>query len=219
MPPPDLLPGAFKKRPPYLYSEADVRALMDAAAELDPRLRALTYGTVTGLLAVTGMRIGEVIALDRADVDLKEAVLTVRDGKFGKSREVTLHRTTAYALAAYARHRDRVFRGRRIPAFFVSLRNRRLLYQDVRSTFARLADRAGLSHRRRPRIHDLRHAFAFWTLRDWQDAGLDLEQRLPLLSTYLGHVSPSTTYWYLTAAPELLGAAAKRLEQHMGDLP
>jgi integrase len=165
------------------------------------------------------MRIGEVIALDRDDVDLDDAVLTVRDGKFGKSREVALHRTTAEALSGYARMRDSTFSGRAIPPFFVSLRNRRLLYQDVRMTFARLTERASLSHTRRPRIHDMRHTFAFWTLRDWQEAGLDVEQRLPLLSTYLGHVSPSTTYWYLTAAPELLDAAAKRLEQHMGDLP
>lgn len=219
VPPPDLLPQAVKKRPPFLYSEADVRALMDAATALDPPMRACTYRTVTGLLAVTGMRIGEVIALDRDDVDLDDAVLTVRDGKFGKSREVALHRTTAEALSGYARLRDATFPGRRVPPFLVSLRNRRLLYQDVRMTFARIAERAGLTQTRRPRIHDLRHAFAFWTLRDWQDAGLDVEQRLPLLSTYLGHVSPSTTYWYLTTAPELLDAVAKRLEQHMGDLP
>lgn len=219
VPPPDLLPSAFKKRPPYLYSETQVRSLMDAAKQLNPSLRARTYETVIGLLAVSGMRIGEVIALDRDDVDLGIAVLTVRSGKFGKSREIALHGTTSEAMAQYARERDGIFASSGIGPFFVSLRNRRLLYQDVRMTFARLADRAGLSQPLRPRIHDLRHAFAFWTLRDWQEAGIGLEERLPQLSTYLGHVSPSTTYWYFTSAPELLGAVANRLEQHMGDLP
>jgi integrase/recombinase XerD len=221
VPPPDLLPQADGKRPPYLYSEGNVRALMAAAQELKPSMRAFTYTTLTGLLAVTGMRVGETIALDRNDVALKEAVLTVRNGKFRKSREVAIHPTTCAALAAYAAERDRTLPGRGVLPFFVSLRNRRLLYQDVRVTFARLVDRVGLAGQspRRPRIHDLRHAFAFWTLRDWQDAGLDLEQRLPLLSTHLGHISPSTTYWYLNASLDLLGVAAKQLEQHLGDLP
>jgi integrase len=154
-------------------------------------------------------------------VDWQEAVLTVRDSKFGKSREVVLHPTTLAALGRYAAERDRAFRRNAVPAFFVSLKNKRLIYQNVHHTFYRLVDRAGLAHRkpRRPRIHDLRHSFALWTLSDWYRAGLDVERRLPLLSTYLGHVSPATTYWYLTAAPELLSLAAKRLQDHLGDLP
>jgi integrase len=221
VPSPDLLPHVTPKSLPYLYGEEDVRALMGVAGEQKEPLRALTYATLIGLLAVTGMRVGEAIALDREDVDWQEAVLTVRDSKFGKSREVVLHPTTLAALGRYAAERDRAFRRNAVPAFFVSLKNKRLIYQNVHHTFYRLVDRAGLAHRkpRRPRIHDLRHSFALWTLSDWYRAGLDVERRLPLLSTYLGHVSPATTYWYLTAAPELLSLAAKRLQDHLGDLP
>jgi integrase len=221
VPSPELLPRTAPRQPLYLYSEEDVRALMSAAGELKEPLRALTYATLIGLLAATGMRVGEAIALDRDDVDQQEAILTIRDGKFGKSREVALHPTTLDALGRYAEERDRTFRRNAVPAFFVSLRNKRPIYQNVHHTFFRLVDAAGLAQRkpRRPRIHDLRHSFAFWTLSDWYRADLDVGQRLPLLSTYLGHVSPTTTYWYLTAAPELLSLAAKRLQEHLGDLP
>lgn len=173
------------------------------------------------LLAGTGMRVGEALALNREDVDWADAVLTIRYTKFGKSREVPLHPTTAEALASYDRERHRTFPACAVSAFFVSLRKRRPSYQGVHTTFFRLVDQAGLAERkpRRPRIHDLRHSFACWTLKGWYEAGLDVEQRLPLLSTYLGHVSPATTYWYLSATPELLAGAAKRLQDHFGDLP
>jgi integrase len=221
IPPADLIPVSSQRKPVYLYSEEEVRALMAAAEELKDPLRALTLSTLIGLLAVTGMRVGEAIALDRSDVDWKEAVLTIRDGKFGKSREVVVHPTTIDALRRYARKRDRRFPRSACPAFFVSLANKRLIYQNVHVTFFRLVDRAGLSSRkpRRPRIHDIRHSFASRTLSDWYRVGLDVERRLPLLSTYLGHVDPSTTYWYLSATPELMELAVKRLEEHLGELP
>jgi integrase len=220
VPPPYALPHP-RRSPPYLYSDEDVGARMDAALELKEHFRALTYRTLVGLLAVTGARVGEMIALDRTDVDWEEDVLTMRAGKFGKSREVALHPTTVTALRAYAEARQRRFPRASTVAFFVSLNNTRLIYQNVRDTFHRLADRVGLGDRKPPlpRIHGLRHAFAIRTLVDWYRAGHDVERMLPLLSTYLGHVSPSTTYWYLTAVPELLGAAAKRLEEHLGELP
>jgi len=221
VPPVDLIPVSYKRRPVYLYSEEDVRALLAAAGELKDPLRALTYSTLIGLLAATGMRVGEAIAMDRRDVDRKEAVLTIRDGKFGKSREVVVHPTTIHALRRYARRRDRTFPRGACPAFFVSLANKRLLRQNVHATFVRLRDRAGLADRkpRRPRIHDLRHSFVCWTLSEWYRSGVDVERRLPLLSTYLGHVDPKTTYWYLSATPELMGHAVKRLEDHLGELP
>jgi integrase len=221
VPSPGLLPQVVVKRPPYLYSEEDVRALLDTACQLKHPFRALTYATLLGLLAATGMRVGEAIALDREDVDWEEATLTVRNTKFGKSREVALHPTLLRALARYAQDRDRAFPRRAICAFFVSLANQRLIYQNVHFTFFQLVDRAGLAGRspRRPRIHDFRHSFACWTLRDWHAAGLDVERHLPLLSTYLGHVSPATTYWYLTGAPELLCVAAQRLQKQLGELP
>ncbi len=221
VPPVDLIPISTRRKPVYLYSEEDMQTLLDAARELMGPFRARTYSTLIALLAVTGMRVGEAIALDRCDVDGRDALLTIRDAKFGKSREVPLHATTATALAAYARERDRVFRGTRVPAFFVSQRNTRLIYQNVHFTFFRLIDRVGFADRkpRRPRIHDLRHSFALWTLRDWYRAGNDAERRLPRLSTFLGHADPSSTYWYLQAAPELMELAANRLEDRLGELP
>jgi integrase len=221
IPPPELLPGRRRRLPPYIYSDAEVVALMAATHRIGDPFRALTYRTVIGLLASTGMRVGEAIALDRPAVQDDERLITVRHGKFGKSREVPLHGTTARALQEYVERRDRRFRRSASPAFFVSLAGTRLIYNNVHRTFARLLAEAGLADRepRRPRIHDLRHAFAVRTLIDWYRAGLDVERQLPVLSTYLGHVKPSTTYWYLSAAPELLGVAAERLEDSLGELP
>ncbi len=220
VPPPDLLPQETKRRPVFLYSEEDIRALLKAAQGLAQPFKARTYATLLALLAATGMRVGEAIALDRGDVDFTEAILTIRDSKFGKSREVAIHPTVVTALKRYAAERDRTFPPSPCGAFFVSLANMRLIYQNVHVVFFKLVDCAGLAGRkpRRPRIHDLRHSFASATLRDWYRKGVDVERRLPLLSTYLGHVSPATTYWYLTADPEHLTLAAKRLEERMGDL-
>lgn len=220
----DLLPATRSRPLPYIYSEADVRALMDATHRVyrlrDP-FRSHTYRTLIGLLASTGMRVGEAIDLDRTDLDPKEGILTVRDGKFGKSREVPLHPSTLDALQEYVRERNRRFSRPKSPAFFLSLAGTRLIYSNVHPTFLRLVKWAGLAERkpRRPRIHDLRHSFAVHTLADAYRAGLDVEGRVPVLSTYLGHVSPASTYWYLSAVPELLGVAALRLEKSLGALP
>jgi integrase len=224
VPPRDLLPATRSRPLPYIYSEIDVCALMDATHRVyrrrDP-FRSHTYRTLIGLLACTGMRVGETIHLDRLDLDPNEGIITVRDGKFGKSREVPLHPSTLDALLEYARHRDRRFPHPKSSAFFLSLAGTRLIYKNVHLTFLRLVEWAGLAQRqpRRPRIHDLRHSFAVHTLADAYHAGLDVERQVPLLSTYLGHVSPSSTYWYLSAVPELLGAAARRLETSLGALP
>lgn len=222
VPPDDVLP--LLKRPrqqPYIYSDADVTGLMVATRRIRDPFRAHTYRTLIGLLASTGMRVGEAINLDRTDLDPGRGVITVRHGKFGKSREVPLHSTTLDAIEAYARHRRRCFSRPRSPAFFLSLAGTRLIYRNVHPTFLRLVAWAGLSDRwpRRPRIHDLRHSFAVRTLADTYRAGSDVERQLPVLSTYLGHVSPSSTYWYLSAVPELLGVAARRLESSLGELP
>ena len=205
----------------YLYSDEDVLALMGAARRLTGTLRPHTYATLLGLLATTGMRLGEAIALDRADFNESEALLVVRHAKFAKSREVVLHPTTVDALRAYARVRDRTVPRVRGPSFFVSQRGTRLLNQNFQVAFLLLVRDAGLQDRRprRPRIHDLRHSFAVRTLIDWYREGVDVEARLPRLSTYLGHVNPSTTYYYLSAAAELVGLAAGRLERALGELP
>ncbi|MFV2008000.1 MAG: tyrosine-type recombinase/integrase [Longimicrobiales bacterium] len=221
VPPQDALPRTRPRQQPYIYSDADVMGLMAVTHRIGDPFRAHTYRTLIGLLASTGMRVGEAIDLDRTDLDRQDGVLTVRDAKFGKSREIPLHSTTLEAIEDYARHRRRRFSRPVNSAFLLSLAGSRLLYQNVHLTFLRLVEWAGLSDRkpRRPRIHDLRHAFAVRTLIDAYRAGLDVERQLPVLSTYLGHVNPSSTYWYLSAVPELLGAAAQRLESSLGELP
>lgn len=221
IPPESTLPRSRPRLQPYIYSDADVAALMDATPRINDPFRAHTYRTLFGLLASTGMRVGEAIALDRTDLEPEEGVITVRDGKFGKSREVPLHSTTVEAIEDYASHRNRCFPRPSSSAFFLSLAGSRLFYKNVHPTFLRLVRWAGLADRKphRPRIHDLRHTFAIRTLTDAYRAGLDVERQLPALSTYLGHVSLSSTYWYLSAVPELLGAAAGRLEDSLGELP
>jgi integrase len=176
-----------------------------------------TYCTLLGLLATTGLRVGEALALDQADCDLTTGVLRIRRAKFGKTRQVPLHPSTGAALIAYSRLRDRTFRPPRSPSFFVSRAGTRLHYKNVHLAFLRLVRAAGLTDRlpRRPRLHDLRHSFATHTLLDWYRTGVDVEARLPWLSTYLGHVGPSSTYWYLTATPELLTLAHRRLARFL----
>lgn len=215
MPPADLLPARHRRAVPYPYTDADIAALMRAARGIPAPLRAATYETLIGLLAVTGMRVGEVIDLDRGDVDQGEGLLVVRGAKFNKSREVILHPSTVDALCRYATVRERRCPHPRTAAWFVSLAGTRLIYSNVHFTFHRLVTQLGLrprSQRCRPRLHDLRHRFAVTTLLGWYRDGEDVETRLAQLSTYLGHLNPSDTYWYLQAAPELLALAAHRLE-------
>jgi integrase len=217
VPPADLLPRRPRRAAPYLYSEAEIAALIAAADRLRGRLRQATYRTLIGLLAVTGMRVGEAIRLDCRDVDLDHGVVTVREGKFGKSRELPLHPSTVAALRRYLRQRDRHRPAPASDAALISPAGTRLLYCNVHATFRRLRAHAGLrSATCRPRIHDLRHTFAVRTLLEWYRAGVDVRARLPLLSTYLGHVHPKDSYWYLSAAPELLTLAGQRLDEHMG---
>jgi integrase len=187
-----------------------------AARELRPRLRAARHGTLIGLLAVTGMRPGEALALDRQDVDLRHGAVHVRAGKQKKQREVPLHESTISALRDYARQRDARFPTPSTPAFLISARGRRMARGELNQTFAKLIRDVGLEGRgarARPRPHDLRHAFAVRTLLDWYRAGADIDRRMPLLSTYLGHVDPASTYWYLEAVPELLEPIGRRLER------
>jgi integrase len=222
VPPADLIPWRPRRATPYLYSGSDITALIAAAASLRFPLRTATYQTLIGLLAVTGMRVGEAIRLDRADADLDIGVITVRESKFGKSRLVPLHPTTSAALRGYLQLRDRLHPRPSVPAMFISPAGTRLLYCNVHSTFQRLARHAGLQPRSascRPRIHDLRHSFAVASLLDAYAAGQDGQARLALLSTYLGHVDPAATYWYLSAAPELLALAGQRLEHHLAGQP
>ena len=212
----DLLPGNRPRLTPHIYTDAEIVALMTAAGELRPRLRAARHQTLIGLLAVTGMRPGEALALDRHDIDLKDGVVHVRAGKQEKQREVPLHNSTILALRDYARLRDARFPTPSTPAFFISARGRRMSRSELNETFTQLIRTIGMDGRgarARPRPHDLRHALAVNTLLDWQEAGEDVDRRMPLLSTFLGHVSPASTYWYLEAVPELMEHISRRLEQ------
>jgi integrase/recombinase XerD len=215
VPPPGLVPGQVRRAVPYLYSDADIAALMAQAEQRKTPLRRATMRMVIGLLAVTGMRLGEVTGLDDTDFDPDTGLLLVRHAKFNKQRQIPLHPTTVAVLISYQRLRDAVFLRPVSPALLVSSAGTRLLNYNVGQTFAKLARQAGLTPRSpvcRPRPHDLRHSFAVATLLRWYRDGADVAARLPLLSTYLGHVAPANTYWYLSAAPELLTEAARRLE-------
>jgi integrase/recombinase XerD len=212
----DLLPASLPRVAPYLYTSAEIQALMGAARALSPRLRASTFETLIGLLAVSGLRRGEALALDRADVDLDDGALHVRANKQNKQREVPLHDTTTQALRQYSHLRDRYLIKPASPAFFVSPQGSRLTGGAFNATFVKLIRQVGLegqSERARPRAHDLRHSFAVRTLIDWYRSGQDVDAQLPLLSTYLGHVDPVSTYWYLQTSPELLALACERLER------
>lgn len=215
VPPRGLWPYRSHRAVPYLYGDDEVSALIAAAAALTTPLRVATYQTLVGLLAVTGMRVGEAIGLDRADLDVQTAVLTVRGAKFGKSRQLPLHPSTTAHLGDYLDLRDRRCPHPSTTALLLSTRGYRLRYERVWTTFHRLRTQAGLQPRSPgcvPRIHDLRHTFAVNTLLDWYRDGADVPALLPRLSTYLGHTDPKHTYWYLSAAPELLALAAERLE-------
>jgi integrase len=219
VPPTNLLPGRNRRATPYLYSEQEITSLIATAATLRTSHRKATYRTLIALLAVTGMRVGEAIGLDHDDFDTIAGLLTIRNGKFGKSRELPLHPSTVTALGNYLRRGDRPRLPPNTPALFVSQAGTRLLYDSVQNTFHQLVRRAGLTPRSaacRPRLHDLRHGFAINTILDGYRDGGDPGPRLAVLSTYLGHVDPGKTYWYLSAAPELLKLAGDRLERHLG---
>ncbi|MHB2021273.1 MAG: tyrosine-type recombinase/integrase [Candidatus Xenobia bacterium] len=219
VPPVDLLPGRTRRATPYLYSEQDIAALLAAAGTLHTPHRVATYRTLIALLAVTGIQVGEAISLDRDELDAVNGMLVIRNGKFAKSRELPLHPSTVTALGAYLCRGDRPHQPPNMPALLVSTAGTRLLYPNVQVTFHQLVRRAGIKPRSaacRPRLHDLRHGFAIRTIMDGLRDGGDPRARLALPSTYLGHVDPGKTYWYLSAAPELLELAGKRLEHQLG---
>jgi integrase len=210
----DLLPHRARRSTPDLYSDYEISALLSAAASLRAPFRAATYTTLFGLLAVTGMRVGEALRLGRDDLDDRAGLLLVKQSKFNKSRPLPLHPSVVNALTSYARQRDRLHPRPKTARFFVSAAGTQLIYNNVRVVFGQLTTDGTTwpSRTRRPRIHGLRHSFAVATLLDWYRAGVDVDARLPLLSAYLGHVDPAATYWYLQAAPALLALAAQRLD-------
>jgi integrase/recombinase XerD len=218
IPPTGLLPYRVRRATPYIYSNGDIRRILEAARNLPPStgLRPWTYYSLFGLMAVTGMRISEAIRLDRTDVDLKEGLLTVRLTKFSKSRLIPLHPSTVKKLKLYLHRRDQLYPQPPTARFFLSNQGTPLTDCTVRRTFVKLTRQIGLrkiGESFGPRIHDLRHRFAVTTLLHWYRTGVDVEQRLPVLSTYLGHAHVTDTYWYLSAIPELLALTKNRLEK------
>ena len=217
----DLLPARRPRVAPYIYSSAEISALIEAAGQLTPPLRAASYRTVIGLMASTGLRLGEALALDRADVDLDDGALHVR-ARQTRQREVPLHPTATRALRDYARLRDRRLPQPQSPAFFLNPRGGRLSKDQFNHQFAKLIGQVGLEgagERARPRPHDLRHTMAVRTLLDWIAAGEDVDRRIPELCTFLGHAQPESTYWYLQAVPELMALVAARLQRLPEVLP
>ena len=218
VPPPGLFPRRRLRAVPYLYSPADIATLQAAAGRLRGPLRAETYTTLIALLAVTGLRIGEALALDDGDIDTGEGMLIVRQDKAQSFRLVPLHPTALAAVAAYRRRRDQAFPGRASTAVLASRTGDRLTYNAVHKAFTRLAAAAGLGPRTgrcRPTIHGLRHSFAVSMLAGWYRDGADVPARLPWLSTVMGHSGPASTYWYVSASPELMALAAQRLQDHV----
>jgi integrase/recombinase XerD len=221
VPPVGLLPYRYRRQQPYLYSDAEIAAIIRTAGHLaSPKgLKGRTYATVFGLLSVTGMRVSESLGLDREDVDLEDGILTIRRTKFGKSRLVPLHESTRQILATYAHERDQVVQRPTTAAFFLSERGDRVTQWATRYNFAKVSRAVGLRspvqgcrHGHGPRLHDMRHRFAARTLLDWYRRGVDVERELPKLATYLGHAHVNDTYWYIEAVPELLELATRRLE-------
>jgi integrase/recombinase XerD len=218
VPPADLIRHGPDRATPYLYSVAEIGRLMAAAGELRHGFRAATYQTLIGLLATCGLRVSEAIALNTTDLDRDEELLVIRETKFAKSRLVPLHSSTMARLAAYITLRDQTHAHPLCPALLVSGAGTRLHHSNVSLTFARLAQRVGIARRSaacRPRLHDLRHSFAVATVLDWYRVGADVPAMMPRLATYLGHTDPKHTFWYLTAAPELMALAGQRLDTYL----
>lgn len=216
VPPDDLLPARRHRPTPYLYTPQEVADLMRATEILRGSHVQATYRVLIGLLAVTGMRIGEAIGLDCDDLDVGRGMVTIRKGKFDKARALPLHPTTVAALQNYLLRADRPHPSS-LPVLLSSPTGKRLRYSIVQPTFQKLLHHCGIVPRSaacRPRIHDLRHSFAVSTIADEYRLGAP-GSRLATLATYLGHVDPKNTYWYLSAAPELLGLAGDRLERHL----
>jgi integrase len=219
-----LIPVCYARTKPYLYTTAQIEQLMVAAKALSPgnRLPGLSYHCLFGLLAVTGLRTGEALRLQRGDVDLIHGVLTIRGTKFGKSRLVPGHASTRRMLGDYADRRDALIGTPRSPYFLIAKEGGRLWGPSVRVAFYELSRQIGLrgpTDRNGPRLHDFRHRFAVEVLRRWYREGQKIETHLPALSMYLGHCSIQNTYWYLSACPQLMSAAAQRLERRWAVQP
>lgn len=224
----DLLPTKPRRAKPYIYSSEQINSLLQAARNMTGPNKQLyawmstVYSCLFGLLSVTGMRLGEALGLALGDADLEAGVLTVRNSKCDRTRLIPLHGSTIRALSDYVEQRGCYFADQRVADnLFVSSRGTAMHHQNVQHIFRVLSYRTGLRKAkagRGPRIHDFRHTFAMWTLQNWYRQDLEPETMLPALSTYLGHVCVSHTYWYLDNSPELMHEAMKRLDSRWEDM-
>jgi len=218
--PDDTVFGSVGQRlTPHIYTEQEMADLLAAARCLSPQLRGATYEALFGVLAATGLRVSEAVHLMDADVDLKSGMLTVHQTKFAKSRQVPVHPSTREALRRYRQLRDPQVTITEDTPFFVGTRGRRhgcaLSLRQVDRVFQRLREQLGWVNRgahAAPRIHDLRHTFVVRRMLLWHAQGIDIDQKMLALSTYVGHAMVTNTYWYLTAVPELMVLAAERFE-------
>lgn len=219
IPPPGILgPSRYHRKSPHIYSDPEIGALLKATSAIRPRsgLRPRTYSALFGLLACTGMRVSEALALNNDDVDMNTGLLTVRWSKFGRSRLVPIHRSTVRALLQYQQFRNGYLSAKVADAFFANENGTRLPYYQVQSAFHRLRRKLGWTaegRARRPRIHDLRHTFAVHCILRWYKEGANVDQKIAALATYLGHVNVTKTYWYLTGVPELMAVVGDRFER------
>lgn len=219
VPPPHLLPYSYRRKSPYIYSENDILKILETCNFLNHPLLAKTYYTLLGLIAVTGMRPGEALNLERDSIDISLGIITIRDSKFRKTRKIPIHRTTIRALEEYMEYRDRYFKKKISPYFFVNKKGHRLNAGHVRTIFAKICIKAGLRKKEEhvgPRMMDLRHTFAERTLVRCYQLGLNANIVMPILSLYLGHENPINTYWYLSGTPELFSLINARLEKKFG---
>jgi len=217
VPPPGVFPARRHRPTPYLWSQEEICGLLEGARGLRSPLRSATHEALFGLLATTGMRLGEAVGLDRDDVDLGAGVVTIREAKFDRSRLVPLHPSTTTAMSRYTTRRDSLCPRPPSAAFFLSGAGTRLGRSGVDKTLRTITTSMGIRTATvRPRAHDLRHSLAVATLIRWLRAGVNVDEHMAVLSTYLGHVSPADTYWYLSASPELMALAAERLDARFG---
>jgi len=221
VPPSGLLSQRRHRKSPYFYTDEEVIAVIRTASKLPSpkRLRGASLATFFGLLAATGMRVGEAVALDRAHVALSEGLLTVHHPKGGRTRLVPIHASTCLALQRYQRLCNRICPQPNSPSFFLTEQGTRFSTTTIRGWFARVSRQTGLrgpADQRGPRLHDLRHRFAIQALLRWYRAGQNAEVHMPELATYLGHRHVSGTYWYLSATPVLLREATRHWRRGKG---
>ena len=218
VPPRGLVPTPTRRPSPYIYSEAEIATVINEAAKLPSiyGMRGLTYSTLFGLIAVTGLRISEAVGLNTVDLNLDDGVLHIRCGKLGKQRLLPLAASVVDRLHAYTTERNRLLGATPVP-LFVKCGGERIGVDGAQYNFAQICQRIGLRDPQRhfrsgrgPRIHDLRHTFAARTMIEWYRSGKDPAREMIKLSTWLGHAKPDHTYWYIEAVPELLELASAR---------